>query len=293
MSYKLLDGKKVSEELKKQIKAEVASMVDKGQRAPHVAAVLVGNDPASETYVRNKEKSANDVGFTASIYKYKDTISEKELLDIINFLNIDDDLDGFIVQLPLPKHINENKIIQAINPEKDIDGFHPVNIGKMVLGLDCFLPATPFGILQLLKHYKIDTEGKNCVVIGRSHIVGTPMSILMSRKGYPGNCTVTLCHSKTKNIKEICAKADILIAAIGQFEYITADMVKDGTVVIDVGQHRIESSVTKSGFTFKGDVKFDEVCGKCSWITPVPGGVGPMTIVSLLMNGLLARKLKI
>ncbi len=290
---KLLDGKKVAEELKKLIKTEVAGMLEKELRAPHVAAVLVGNNPASETYVRNKEKSAKEVGFTASIYKYKETISEKELLDVINFLNNDEDLDGFIVQLPLPKHINENKIIEAINPDKDIDGFHPVNIGKMLLGLSGYLPATPFGILQLMKHYKIDTDGKNCVVVGRSHIVGSPMSILMSRKAYPGNCTVTLCHSKTKNIKEICAKADILIVAIGQFEYVTADMVKDGAVVIDVGQHRIESSTTKSGFTFKGDVKFDEVSGKCSWITPVPGGVGPMTIVSLLMNGLLARKLKI
>jgi methylenetetrahydrofolate dehydrogenase (NADP+) / methenyltetrahydrofolate cyclohydrolase len=289
----LLDGKLVSEELKKKIKTEVSDMIDKGFRAPHIAAVLVGNNPASETYVRNKEKSAIEVGFIPSIYKYKDSISEKDLLEAVKFMNEDDELDGYIVQLPLPKHINENKIIEAIKPEKDIDGFHPVNIGKMVLSLPCFVSATPFGILQLLKYYKIETEGKNCVVVGRSHIVGTPMSILMSRKDYPGNCTVTLCHSKTPNIKELCANADILIVAIGQFEYVTVDMVKEGAVVVDVGQHRIPSELTKSGFTYKGDVKFDEVADKCSWITPVPGGVGPMTIVSLLMNGLKARKMSL
>lgn len=288
----LLDGKKVAEELRKKIKNEVAEMVDKGVRAPHIAAVFVGDNPASETYVRNKEKAAKEVGFTASVYKYDSKITEKEMLDVVKFLNEDDELDGYIVQLPLPKHINENKVIESIRPDKDIDGFHPINIGKMVLSLPCFVSATPYGILQLLKYYKIETEGKNCVVVGRSHIVGTPMSILMSRKDYPGNCTVTLCHSKTPNIKELCAGADILIVAIGQFEYVTADMVKEGAVVVDVGQHRIPSETTKSGFTFKGDVKYDEVAKKCSWITPVPGGVGPMTIVSLLMNGMKARKMK-
>lgn len=287
---KLLDGKIISEEIKKQLKKEVAEMVDRGERAPHIAAVLVGNDPASETYVGNKEKSAIEVGFVPSIYRYPEDIKEKELLKVIDFLNKDEEVDGYIVQLPLPKHINENNIIEAILPEKDIDGFHPVNIGKMVLGLPCFLPATPNGIIEILKRYKIETAGKHCVVVGRSHTVGTPTSLLLSRKKYPGNCTVTLCHSKSFHIKQICASADILIVAIGQLEFVTADMVKEGAVVVDVGMHRVPSPETKSGYRLKGDVKFDEVSEKCSYISPVPGGIGLMTVVSLLMNGLQARK---
>jgi methylenetetrahydrofolate dehydrogenase (NADP+)/methenyltetrahydrofolate cyclohydrolase len=289
---KLLDGRLVAEHLKSRIKKEIVEIIDAKLRAPHIAAVLVGNNAASEIYVRNKEKSAKELGFTASVYKFPETFSEKDLLAAIEFMNRDEELDGYIVQLPLPKHINENKIIEAINPQKDIDGFHPVNVGKMQLGLPCFIPATPYGIIQMMKYYKIDTEGKNCVVVGRSNIVGTPMSVLMSRKSNPGNCTVTLCHSKTINMKEICSKADILIVAIGQKELITKDMVKEGAIVIDVGQHRIEAPETKSGFRLKGDVKFNEVAEKCSFITPVPGGVGPMTIVSLLMNGLEAYKKK-
>jgi methylenetetrahydrofolate dehydrogenase (NADP+) / methenyltetrahydrofolate cyclohydrolase len=290
---KLLDGKIVAEEIKKQIRKDVAEMVDSGERAPHIAAVLVGNDPASETYVSNKEKSAKEVGFVPSVYRYPKDIKEKELLDVIDFLNKDEDVDGYIVQLPLPKHINENKIIESILPEKDIDGFHPVNIGRMVLGLPGFVPATPFGIVELLRRYKIETEGKHCVVVGRSHTVGTPTSILLSRKTYPGNCTVTLCHSKSINMKQICASADILIVAIGQLEFVTADMVKEGAVVVDVGMHRVPSAETRSGFRLKGDVKFDEVSKKCSYISPVPGGIGLMTVVSLLLNGLQARKNKI
>jgi methylenetetrahydrofolate dehydrogenase (NADP+) / methenyltetrahydrofolate cyclohydrolase len=287
---KLLDGKVISEEIKGQIKKEVEENLKKGFRAPHIVAVLVGNDPASETYVNNKEKSAKEVGFLPSIYRYPENIKESELLKVVDFLNKDEEVDGYIVQLPLPKHIDESKIIESILPEKDIDGFHPVNIGKLVLSLPGFISATPLGIIELLKRYKIETEGKHCVVVGRSHNVGTPVSILMSRKAYPGNCTVTLCHSKTNNIKEICSKADILIVAIGQLEFITADMVKDGAVVVDVGMHRVPSTETKSGYRLRGDVKFDEVSKKCSYISPVPGGVGLMTIVSLLMNGLKAYK---
>jgi len=287
---KLLDGKLIAGQIKEQIKKEVAEMVDRGERAPHIAAVLVGNDPASETYVNNKEKSAKEVGFVPSVYRYPANMKEKELLEAIEFLNDDEDVDGYIVQLPLPKHINEQKVIEAIHPGKDIDGFHPVNLGRMVLGLPGFVPATPFGIMELLKRYNVETEGKHCVVVGRSHTVGTPVSILMSRKTNPGNCTVTLCHSKSENLKEICANADILIVAIGQLEFIKEDMVKEGAVVVDVGMHRIPSTETKSGYRLKGDVKFDEVSKKCSYISPVPGGVGLMTIVSLLMNGLKARR---
>lgn len=290
---KLLDGKVISEEIKGQIKKEVEEKLKKGFRAPHIAAVLVGNDPASETYVNNKEKSAKEVGFVPSIYRYPENIKEADLLKVVDFLNKDDEVDGYIVQLPLPKHIDESKIIEAISPEKDIDGFHPVNIGKMVLSLPGYVSATPLGIVELLKRYKIETEGKHCVVIGRSHNVGTPVSILMSRKTYPGNCSVTLCHSKTNNIKEICLEADILIVAIGQLEFITADMVKKGAVVVDVGMHRVPSTETKSGYRLRGDVKFDEVSKKCSYISPVPGGVGLMTIVSLLMNGFQAYKTSI
>ena len=290
---KLLDGKVVSDEIKIQIKKEVAAMLERGERAPHIVAVLVGNDPASETYVNNKEKSAREVGFVPTIYRFPEDMKEAELLNTIKFLNEDEEVDGYIVQLPLPKHINENKVIQAISPDKDIDGFHPINIGKMVLGLPCFISATPNGIIELLKRYKIETSGKHCVVVGRSHTVGTPASILLSRKSYPGNCTVTLCHSKSNNLKEICASADILIVAIGQLEFIKGDMVKEGAVVVDVGMHRVPSTETKSGYRLKGDVKFDEVSQKCSYISPVPGGVGLMTIVALLMNGLLARKRKL
>ncbi|MCD4744954.1 MAG: bifunctional 5,10-methylene-tetrahydrofolate dehydrogenase/5,10-methylene-tetrahydrofolate cyclohydrolase [Bacteroidales bacterium] len=287
---KIIDGKATASEIKLKIAKEVAEMINRDEDAPHLAAVLVGDDPASHTYVNNKEKSCKEVGFISSIYKHPASISEKELLKVVDFINNDDDIDGLIVQLPLPKHISVNKVIESINPAKDVDGFHPVNIGKMVLNLPTYLPATPFGILQLFDRYKIETEAKNCVVLGRSHIVGSPISILLSRKAYPGNCTVTVCHSKTRNLKEICSNADILIAAIGQPGFVSADMVKKDAVVIDVGIHRVKSSKTKSGFRLIGDVKFDEVSKKCSYISPVPGGVGPMTIVSLLSNTLKAFK---
>lgn len=287
---KLIDGKKIAEDIRTEIATEVRKMIDNDEKLPHLAAILVGEDPASQTYVANKEKACKEVGFVSSVYKYPETIKEKELLDVVEFLNNDDEVDGFIVQLPLPKHISPEKVIKAIRPEKDVDGFHPVNIGNMVLNLQGHIPATPFGIMQLLKRCKVETEGKHCVVVGRSNIVGTPMSILLSRNNREANCTVTLCHSKTKDLKSICLTADILIAAIGQLEFIKGDMVKEGAVVIDVGMHRIESSETKSGFRLKGDVAFDEVARKCSMITPVPGGVGPMTIIGLLMNTLRAAK---
>ncbi len=289
----LINGKLIADKIKDEIAAEVKKMLADYDRTPHLAAVLVGDDPASQTYVASKERSCKEVGFISSLYRYPATISESELLKAIEFLNRDEDVDGFIVQLPLPKHISAQKIIEAIDPAKDVDGFHPVNLGKMMLGLPCFLPATPFGIMQMLERTGIETEGKHCVVLGRSNIVGTPMSLLLSRNTNPGNCTVTLCHSKTKNLKEICLQADILIAAIGKPEFITADMVKKGAVVIDVGMHRIDDITKKSGFHLTGDVKFDEVAGKCSYITPVPGGVGLMTIVGLLMNTLKAAKNKI
>ena len=289
----LIDGKKISDLIKGEIAKEVQEIIAKDGKIPHLAAVLVGDDPASETYVGAKERSCKEVGFVSSLYKYNATISEVELLKAIDFLNNDPEIDGFIVQLPLPKHIDGQKIIEAINPAKDVDGFHPVNMGNMVLGLPGYLPATPYGIMQLLERYKIETEGKNCVILGRSNIVGSPMSILLGRNTNPGNCTVTLCHSKTKNLAEITSQADILIAAIGKPEFITADMVKEGAVVIDVGIHRVVDASTKTGFRLKGDVKFDEVSKKCSFITPVPGGVGPMTIVGLLMNTLKAAKNKI
>ncbi len=289
----LIDGKKISDLIKGEIAKEVQEIIAKDGKIPHLAAVLVGDDPASETYVGAKERSCKEVGFVSSLYKYNATISEVELLKAIDFLNNDPEIDGFIVQLPLPKHIDGQKIIEAINPAKDVDGFHPVNMGNMVLGLPGYLPATPYGIMQLLERYKIETEGKNCVILGRSNIVGSPMSILLGRNTNPGNCTVTLCHSKTKNLTEITSQADILIAAIGKPEFITADMVKEGAVVIDVGIHRVVDASTKTGFRLKGDVKFDEVSKKCSFITPVPGGVGPMTIVGLLMNTLKAAKNKI
>lgn len=290
---KLIDGKKIAADIKSEIAKEVAALIDNEDKSPHLVAVLVGDDPASETYVASKEKACQSVGMMSSVYRYPETISEKELLDVVDFLNNDSAIDGFIVQLPLPEHIDENKIIEAIDPKKDVDGFHPVNLGRMVLNLPAYISATPAGIVSLLERYKIETEGKNVVVVGRSNIVGTPLSILLSRKAKNANATVTLCHSKTKNLKEICAGADILIAAIGSLEFIKKDMVKEGAVVIDVGMHRVPSTKTKSGFRLKGDVAFDEVSKKCSYITPVPGGVGPMTIVSLLQNTLKAFKKEI
>jgi methylenetetrahydrofolate dehydrogenase (NADP+) / methenyltetrahydrofolate cyclohydrolase len=287
----LLDGKLIADQIKAEIAKEVkATMLDKGKNAPHLAAVLVGDDPASETYVTGKEKACKEVGFISSVYKYPSTMTQQKLLEAVDFLNNDEEVDGFIVQLPLPKHIDEHKIIERINPAKDVDGFHPVNLGRMMLNLPSYLPATPMGIMTLLERYKIETEGKHCVVLGRSHIVGTPISILLSRKAKTGNATVTLCHSYTKDLKNITNTADILIVAIGMLEFVTADMVKQGAVVVDVGMHRVPSSETKSGFRLKGDVKFDEVSKKCSYISPVPGGVGLMTIVSLLQNTLKARK---
>ena len=290
---KLIDGKKIAENIRMEIKTEVARLIDDDDKTPHLAAVIVGEDPASQTYVAGKEKACKSVGFQSSVYKLPENTSEKELLELIMFLNKDTEVDGFIVQLPLPGHISEEKVIQSINPSKDVDGFHPANLGRMISGLPAYLPATPYGIVQLLERYNIETEGKHCVVLGRSNIVGTPVSILLSRKASPGNCTVTVCHSKTKNIREWSASADILIAAIGQTEFVTADMVKDNAVVIDVGIHRVPSTETKSGFRLKGDVKFDEVAKKCSYITPVPGGVGPMTITGLLQNTLKAYKKEI
>lgn len=289
---KLLDGKEISAQIKEEIKAEVAAMIDNDIRPPHLAAILVGEDPASQTYVASKEKNCQSVGIISTAYRLPENTTEEELLKSIDFLNKDDEVDGFIVQLPLPKHLNEEKVIKLIDPTKDVDGFHPENIGKMVLGEDTYLPATPYGIMELIKRYDIDTTGKNCVVLGRSHIVGTPMSILMSRNSKPGNATVTLCHSRTENIKEIAAQADILIAAVGKPHFVTADMVKEGAIVVDVGIHRIEDASKKSGFRLIGDVDFEEVSKKASYITPVPGGVGLMTIAGLLLNTLKARKAK-
>lgn len=287
---KLIDGKLTSRKIKAGIAKEVAAMIDNDERTPHLAAVLVGADPASEFYVKSKEKACQSVGMTSSIYKHSDKMSEKELLDVIHFLNNDPEVDGFIVQLPLPDHINVDKVINTIDPAKDVDGFHPMNVGKMVLGVETYLPATPAGILMLIEEYKIETSGKNVVVLGRSNIVGSPISILLSRKGNPGNATVTLCHSRTKNLKEITATADIIVAAIGQPEFVTADMVKKDAVVIDVGIHRKEDATKQKGYKIVGDVKFDEVYKKASMITPVPGGVGLMTIAALLNNTMKARK---
>jgi methylenetetrahydrofolate dehydrogenase (NADP+) / methenyltetrahydrofolate cyclohydrolase len=284
----IIDGKKIAQTIKEEIAAKVKKITDAEQRPPHLAAVLVGNDPASETYVAGKGKACTEVGFDSSTYKLESDITEAELLQTIDFLNNDPEVDGFIVQLPLPGHIDEQKILQAIDPRKDVDGFHPENVGRMTVGLPAYVSATPNGILELLKRSGIETAGKKCVVVGRSNIVGRPVSILMSGTGNPGNATVTVCHSKTQNLKAITSDADILIVAIGRAEFITADMVKEGAVVIDVGIHRVESTKTQSGFRLVGDVKYDEVAPKTSFITPVPGGVGPMTIVSLLMNTLKA-----
>jgi len=288
----LIDGKIIAATVKSEIANEVKNMIDANQRAPHLAAVLVGADPASETYVASKERACKDVGFTSSVYKLSENTTEAELLKTIEFLNKDGDIDGYIVQLPLPKHIDANTVISTIDPKKDVDGFHPQNVGRMVMDMPCFLPATPAGIMTLLERSNIETEGKNCVVLGRSNIVGTPMAILLSRNSKKANGTVTLCHSRTKNLKEICLTADILVAAIGKPEFVTADMVKEGAVVIDVGIHRVDDNSEK-GYKIVGDVKFDEVVPKSSFITPVPGGVGPMTIVSLLSNTLKAARKEI
>lgn len=289
----LIDGKAVSAQIKIEIAEEVKQIKASGGKTPHLAAVLVGHDGGSETYVANKVKACEQVGFKSTLIRYEDDVTEEELLKCVNRLNKDTDIDGFIVQLPLPNHISEIKITEAIDYRKDVDGFHPVNVGRMSLGMPCFLSATPSGILELLKRYNIETKGKHCVVLGRSNIVGKPVSMLMMQKTYPGDCTVTVCHSRTNNIKEMCLQADIIIAALGVPEFLTGDMVKEGSVVIDVGTTRVPSNKTKSGFKLKGDVKFDEVAPKCSYITPVPGGVGPMTIVSLLKNTLLAGKKEI
>lgn len=289
----VIDGKQISQQIQDEIAAEVQKIKEKGGKAPHLVAVLVGNDGASETYVNSKVRTCEKIGFGSGLIRLPETTTEEELLAKVNELNNDPEVDGFIVQLPLPKHISEQKIIEAIDPKKDVDGFHPANVGRMALNLPAFLPATPYGVLQLLDRSGIKTAGKHCVVIGRSHIVGSPMSILMARNTEPGNCTVTICHSKTQNLKQHTLKADILIVAIGRPNYVTADMVKEGAVVIDVGIHRIPDNTKKSGFRLTGDVAYDEVAPKCSYITPVPGGVGPMTIVSLLMNTLRSAKKEI
>ena len=287
-TYQLLDGKRCGDALRAGIAKGAELVRTERGRPPHLAAVLVGNDGASRTYVEAKVKACEEVGFRSSLITLPETIAEDDLLHRVKQLNKDKELDGFIVQLPLPEHIDAEKVTLAITPDKDVDGFHPENIGRMVLGLPGFLPATPSGIVELLRHYHVETAGKHCVVIGRSHIVGTPMSILMSRNAYPGNCTVTLAHSRTKDLPALTRQADILIAALGKPEFVTAGMVKDGAVVVDVGRYRITDGSRKSGFRLVGDVKFDEVAPKCSWIAPVPGGVGPMTITSLLLNTLKA-----
>jgi methylenetetrahydrofolate dehydrogenase (NADP+)/methenyltetrahydrofolate cyclohydrolase len=286
----LIDGKQTAAVLKAEIAHETAQLKATSGKIPHLAAILVGHDGASETYVAGKVKACEEVGFKSTLIRFETDISESRLLDAVSKLNLDPDIDGFIVQLPLPEHIAEQKVIEAIDPRKDIDGFHPVNVGRMVLGLPCFVSATPAGIMELLKHYQIPTSGKNCVVVGRSNIVGKPVSILMSQKSYPGDATVTVCHSRTQNLEEIIRSADIVMAAMGKPEFVKGNMVKEGAVVIDVGITRIRSDRTKSGWKLIGDVKFDEVAPKCSFITPVPGGVGPMTVVSLLKNALKAAR---
>jgi len=288
----ILDGKKTSEDIKKEIAAEVQQMKANGEKVPHLAAVIVGNNGASLTYVGSKVRSCEQIGFDSTLVALPETITEAELLDKIKELNENEDLDGYIVQLPLPKHIDEEKILLAIDPQKDVDGFHPTNFGRMALEMETFLPATPFGIMELLERYKVETSGKHTVVIGRSHIVGRPMSILMSRKGNPGDSTVTLTHSRTKNLAEFTKNADIIITALGVPEFLKADMVKDGVVIIDVGITRVDDAANPKGYVIKGDVDFDGVSKKSSFITPVPGGVGPMTIAMLLKNTLLARKIR-
>ncbi len=286
----LLDGKQTSKEIKEEIKTTVSEMKARGERVPHLAAVLVGDDGASLTYVGSKVRSCEYVGFDSTLIRLEADISESTLLKQIDQLNRDDTLDGYIVQLPLPKHINEEKILLAIDPNKDVDGFHPANFGRMALELDAFIPATPFGIMQLLERYKVPTSGKHCVVVGRSHIVGRPISILMSQKGTAGNATVTVAHSRTENLADLTRQADIIVMALGIPEYLTADMVKEGVVIIDVGITRVADQSHPKGYVIRGDVAFDEVAEKASFITPVPGGVGPMTIAMLLKNTLLARQ---
>ncbi len=288
----LLDGKHTAEEIRKELAEAVQERKKNGKKIPHLAAILVGNDGGSLTYVGAKVKACDQIGFESTLIRYDDSVPEEILLAKVRALNEDKSIDGFIVQLPLPAHIDEMKITQAIDPKKDVDGFHPVNLGNMVLNLPGFLPATPAGIVELLKRNKIETEGKNCVIIGRSNIVGTPLSIMLGRNANPGNCTVTLAHSRTKNLNEICRTADILIAAIGQPGFVTTDMVKEGAVIIDVGTTRVDDSSRARGWRLKGDVDFDSVAPKCSFITPVPGGVGPMTIASLMINTLKAMELK-
>lgn len=286
----ILDGRKISEEIKQEISQEVKEIVKQGKRPPHLAAVLVGNDGASLTYVGSKVKSCEKAGFKSTLIHLPEDTTQEALLNKISELNVDEGLDGFIVQLPLPKHIDEQTVLEAVNPKKDVDGFHPENFGRMALGMESFIPATPFGIMEMLKRYKIETTGKHAVVIGRSNIVGRPISILLSNKGEPGDCTVTLTHSRTKNLKEITKSADIIVSALGVPNFVTADMVKEGVVVIDVGITRVKNDTAKRGYVITGDVNFKEVSKKASFITPVPGGVGPMTIAMLLKNTLLARK---
>jgi methylenetetrahydrofolate dehydrogenase (NADP+)/methenyltetrahydrofolate cyclohydrolase len=288
----LIDGKKISLQIQQEIILEVDAIKELKGKIPHLAAILVGSDPASETYVANKVKACENVGFNSTLVRMPDNTTENKLLAKIAELNADKDIDGYIVQLPLPAHIKERKIIEAIDPKKDVDGFHPKNVGRMVLNLQTYLPATPFGIMQLLERYKIPTAGKHCVVIGRSNIVGSPVSIMLGKNSNPGNCTVTLTHSHTANLKELTLMADIVIVALGKPQFLTADMIKPGVVIIDVGINRVPSDQTKSGFKLVGDVKFDEVAEKASYITPVPGGVGPMTIASLLKNTLQAAQLE-
>lgn len=292
-NYKIIDGKAISDQMKQEIAAEVQQIIANGGKQPHLAVIIVGHDGGSETYVAHKVKSCEQVGFKSTRIAFEADVTEVQLLAEIDKLNKDADVDGFIVQLPLPKHISEEKVIEAIDYRKDVDGFHPVNVGRMVIGLPCFVSATPAGIMELLKRYDIPTSGKNCVVIGRSNIVGKPVASLMMQKANPGDATVTVCHSRTKNLKEMCLQADIIIAALGMPEFLKGDMVKEGAVIIDVGTTRVASTETKSGFRLKGDVAFDEVAPKASYITPVPGGVGPMTIISLLKNTLLAAKKEI
>lgn len=289
MEYQLIDGKATAAAIKQEIAAEVSNIVARGGKQPHLAAVLVGHDGGSETYVKNKVIACEQCGFKSTLIRFEDTVTEEELLACVDRLNRDDDVDGFIVQLPLPRHIDEQKIIMAIDYRKDVDGFHPINVGRMSIGLPCFVSATPLGILTLLRHYHIETSGKKCVVLGRSNIVGKPMAQLMLQKQY-GDCTVTVCHSHSKNLKDECRAADIIIAAIGRPDFVTADMVKEGAVVIDVGTTRVPDATRKSGFRLNGDAKFAEVAPRCSYITPVPGGVGPMTICSLMKNTLSAGK---
>lgn len=289
----LIDGKAIAAQIKKEIAEEVNIIKANGGKTPHLVAVLVGHDGGSETYVSNKVRTCEEVGFKSTLIRYESDVTEEEILACVEKLNKDADVDGFIVQLPLPKHISEEKVIEAIDYRKDVDGFHPINVGRMSIGLPCFVSATPAGIVELLKRYNIPTQGKNCVVLGRSNIVGKPIAGLMMQKGYPGDATVTVCHSRTPNIKEICLEADIIIAAMGVPEFLKGDMVKEGVTVIDVGTTRVPSTETKSGFKLKGDVAFDEVAAKAGFITPVPGGVGPMTIISLMRNTLLAGKKEI